>query len=133
MGVPNQGPKLGSQILVPNRGPKSGSQIGVPNRGPKSWSQIGVSNGCPKSGSQIGGSPLLNCILFFPKNKLFSIMSNCSTNCGYDHVVLLLALIKLDYNLTSMSWPSSSGLRGRRRIYLTILKRAWSAHYKMVW
>jgi hypothetical protein len=26
---------------------------------------------------------------------------------GYDHVVLLLSLIKLDYNLTSTSWPSS--------------------------
>jgi hypothetical protein len=25
---------------------------------------------------------------------------------GYDHVVLLLALIKLDYNLTSTSWHS---------------------------
>jgi hypothetical protein len=33
-GVPNQGPKSGSQIGVPNRGPKSGSQI--PNWGPKS-------------------------------------------------------------------------------------------------
>jgi hypothetical protein len=39
-------------------------------------------------------------------------------------LILLLALIKLDYNLTSTSWPSSSGLRGRRRTYLTILKRA---------
>jgi hypothetical protein len=29
-------------------------------------------------------------------------------------------------------WPSSSGLRGRRRTYLTILKRAWSADSKMV-
>jgi hypothetical protein len=74
------------------------------------------------------GSPLLNRIL-----QLFSVMSNCSTNCGYDHVVLLLALTKLDCNLTSKSWPSSSGLRGCRRTYLTILKRAWSAHYKMVW
>jgi hypothetical protein len=27
------------------------------------------------------GSPLLNRILFFPKNKLFSVMSNCYTNC----------------------------------------------------
>jgi hypothetical protein len=26
-----------------------------------------------------------------------------------------------------------SGLRGRRRTYLTILKRVWSANYKMVW
>jgi hypothetical protein len=26
-------------------------------------------------------SPLLNRILFFPKNKLLSVMSNCSTNC----------------------------------------------------
>jgi hypothetical protein len=56
----------------------------------------------------------------------------CCQGLGYDHVVLLLALIKLDYNLTSTSWPSSSGLRGRRGTYLTILKRAWSAHSKMV-
>jgi hypothetical protein len=28
---------------------------------------------------------------------------------------------------------TSSGLRGRRRTYLTILKRAWSANFKMVW
>jgi hypothetical protein len=43
------------------------------------------------------GSPLLNRILFFPKNKLFSVMSNCSTNCaintihavyGSNHVVV---------------------------------------------
>jgi hypothetical protein len=54
MGVPNQGPKLGSQIGVPNRGHKSGSQIGVPNRGPKSGSQIGVPNRGPNTGSQIG-------------------------------------------------------------------------------
>jgi hypothetical protein len=68
MGVPNGGPKWGSQIKVqirvPNRGPKSGSQIGVLNRGPKSGSQIGVFNrvgvpnggpkwGCLKSRSQI--------------------------------------------------------------------------------
>jgi hypothetical protein len=52
---------------------------------------------------------------------------------GYDHVVLLLALIKLDYDLTSTSWPSSSGLRGRKRTNLTILKRTWSAHSKMAW
>jgi hypothetical protein len=30
------------------------------------------------------GSPLLHGIPFFPKNKLFSVMSNCSTNCGKD-------------------------------------------------
>jgi hypothetical protein len=30
-------------------------------------------------------------------------------------------------------WPSSSGLRGRRKTYLIILKRAWSANLKMVW
>jgi hypothetical protein len=29
-------------------------------------------------------------------------------------------------------WPSSSGLRDRRRTYFTILKRAWSAKFKMV-
>jgi hypothetical protein len=31
------------------------------------------------------------------------------------------------------SWPSSTGLRGHRRTYLTILERAWSANFKMVW
>jgi hypothetical protein len=30
------------------------------------------------------------------------------------------------------SWPSSSGLRGHRRTYLTNLERAWSANFKMV-
>jgi hypothetical protein len=53
---------------------------------------------------------------YFWTKFLFSLL-------GYDHVVLLLALIKLDYNLTSTSWPSSSGLKGRRRTYLTIFKR----------
>jgi hypothetical protein len=27
----------------------------------------------------------------------------------------------------------SSGLKGRRKTYLTILKRVWSANFKMVW
>jgi hypothetical protein len=30
-------------------------------------------------------------------------------------------------------WPSSSALRGHRRTYLTILERACSANFKMVW
>jgi hypothetical protein len=51
---------------------------------------------------------------------------------GYDHVVLLLALIKLDYNLTSTSWHSSSSLRCRRRTYRTILEWADHALFKMV-
>jgi hypothetical protein len=51
---------------------------------------------------------------------------------GYDYVVLLLALIKLDYNLTSTSWPSSLGLRSRRRTYRTILEWADHALFKMV-
>jgi hypothetical protein len=50
-------------------------------------------------------------------------------------VVLLLALIKLDYNLTSM--PGLGHLApafiGRQRTYLTIFKWEWSAHSKMVW
>jgi hypothetical protein len=65
-GVPNVGPKSGSQmgvfqIEVINRGPKLGSLIGVPNRGPKWGSQMGVSQmwvpnrdpkwGCSKSKS----------------------------------------------------------------------------------
>jgi hypothetical protein len=45
---------------------------------------------------------------------------------GYDHVVLLLPPIKLDYNLTSTFWHSNSGLRGRMRTYRTILE--WSDH-----
>jgi hypothetical protein len=28
---------------------------------------------------------------------------------------------------------ASSGLRGHRRTYLTILERAWSANFKIVW
>jgi hypothetical protein len=52
MGVPNGGPKSGSQIGVPNWGPQSGSQIGVPNWGPKLGSQIGVPNWGPKLGSK---------------------------------------------------------------------------------
>jgi hypothetical protein len=28
---------------------------------------------------------------------------------------------------------SNTGLRGSRKTYLTILKRAWSANFKMVW
>jgi hypothetical protein len=36
-------------------------------------------------------------------------------------------------SLNCSSWISNSGLRGRRRTYLTILKRAWSANFKMVW
>jgi hypothetical protein len=56
IGVPNQGPKSGSQIGVPNRGPKWGcpksrTKIRVQNQGPKSGSKIGVPNGGPKSGS----------------------------------------------------------------------------------
>jgi hypothetical protein len=31
----------------------------------------------------------------------------------------------------STSWPSSSGLRGGRTTYHTILKRAWSANFKV--
>jgi hypothetical protein len=54
------------------------------------------------------------------------------TSLGYDHVVLLLALIKLDYNLTSTSWHSSSSLRSRRRTYRTILEWADHALLKMV-
>jgi hypothetical protein len=64
IGVPNRGPKSGSQIRVlpkwgfpmgvPNGGPKWGSQMGVPNGGPKWGSQMGVPNGGPKWGSQMG-------------------------------------------------------------------------------
>jgi hypothetical protein len=39
------------------------------------------------------GSPLLNRILFFPKNKLFSVMSNCSTNCGIVRIMLKACVI----------------------------------------
>jgi hypothetical protein len=54
MGVTNGGPKLGSQIRVPKQDPKWGSQTGVPNGGPKWGSQMGVPNGGPKWGSQMG-------------------------------------------------------------------------------
>jgi hypothetical protein len=40
MGVPNGGPKWGSQMGVPNGGPKWGSQMGVPNGGLISGSHI---------------------------------------------------------------------------------------------
>jgi hypothetical protein len=35
--------------------------------------------------------------------------------------------------LGRLAQGSSSGLRGHRRTYLTILERAWSANLKMVW
>jgi hypothetical protein len=38
-----------------------------------------------------------------------------------------------DASLNWSSWISNSGLRGSRRTYLTILKRTWSANFKMVW
>jgi hypothetical protein len=38
-----------------------------------------------------------------------------------------------DTSLNCSSWISNSSLRGHRRTYLTILKRAWSANFKMVW
>jgi hypothetical protein len=36
-------------------------------------------------------------------------------------------------NLFEVTADLRSGLRGRRMAYLTILKRAWSANFKMVW
>jgi hypothetical protein len=51
---------------------------------------------------------------------------------GYDHVVLLLAIIKLDYNLTSTCWHSRSGFKSSRRTYRTILEWADHALFKMV-
>jgi hypothetical protein len=36
-------------------------------------------------------------------------------------------------NLFEVTADLRYGLRGRRRTYLTILKRAWSANFKMVW
>jgi hypothetical protein len=38
-----------------------------------------------------------------------------------------------DASLNCSSWISNCDLRGRRSTYLTILKRAWSANFKMVW
>jgi hypothetical protein len=64
--------------------------------------------------------------------ELRSRVKICIKILGYDHVVLLLALIKLDYNLTSRSWHSSSGHRGRKRTYRTILEWADHALFKMV-
>jgi hypothetical protein len=56
MGVPNGGPKWGSQMGVPNGGPIWGSQMGVPNGGPKWGSQMGVLNGGLKWESKSGSS-----------------------------------------------------------------------------
>jgi hypothetical protein len=36
-------------------------------------------------------------------------------------------------NLFEVTADLRSGLRGRMRAYLTILKRAWCANFKMVW
>jgi hypothetical protein len=36
-------------------------------------------------------------------------------------------------NLFEVTADLRSSLRGRRRPYLTILKREWSANFKMVW
>jgi hypothetical protein len=36
-------------------------------------------------------------------------------------------------NLFEVTADLRSGLRGSRRAYLAILKRAWSANFKMVW
>jgi hypothetical protein len=37
------------------------------------------------------------------------------------------------FEVTAAFERSSSGLRGRRKTYLTILEMAWSANLKMVW
>jgi hypothetical protein len=50
--------------------------------------------------------------------------SNC-VKSGKKKILLL--------TFSNGSWPSSSGLRGHRRTYITILKRAWPANFKMVW
>jgi hypothetical protein len=36
-------------------------------------------------------------------------------------------------NLFEVTADLRSGLRGRRRTYHTILERAWSANFKMIW
>jgi hypothetical protein len=48
--------------------------------------------------------------------------------CSGEHM-WLVHLLSED---ASTSWPPCYGRRGRRRTYLTILKRAWSANSKMV-
>jgi hypothetical protein len=111
----------GSAIKKWKLATKAGFPI-IPNENPNHFWQV------PYSKHTIYMS---QAIVYFRHYHL-TLIPNLGWQLGYDHVVLLFALIKLDYNLTSMSWTSSSGLRGRRRTYLTILKRAWSAHSKML-
>jgi hypothetical protein len=45
---------------------------------------------------------------------------------------VVISKVRRPYKIYSSSWPSSSDLRGRKRTYLTILKRAWSANLKLL-
>jgi hypothetical protein len=67
------------------------------------------------------------CILLLSWNGLFKLPSPFTLN-GLARSNCFAKVWKV----WNGSWPSGSGLRGRRRTYLTILKRVWSADSKMV-
>jgi hypothetical protein len=50
-----------------------------------------------------------------------------------DLQVVVISTVRRPFKIYLSSWPSSFGLRACRRTYVTILKRAWSANFKMVW
>jgi hypothetical protein len=54
------------------------------------------------------------------------------SNLGSNHLVLVVATTSFCNDDQAKSWPSSSGLRGRRRTYHTIIKLADHALFKMV-
>jgi hypothetical protein len=49
---------------------------------------------------------------------------------GSNHLVFVVATTSCCCNDQAEYWPSSSGLRGGTKTYLTIFKRAWSANLK---
>jgi hypothetical protein len=51
---------------------------------------------------------------------------------GSNHLVLVVATTSCCNDDQAKSWPSSAGLRGHRKTYLTILKRIRSTIIKMV-
>jgi hypothetical protein len=75
-----------------------------------------------------------NGVLLFLNKAILGINSFYMTNL--ERFCLMACSSSLDDSSPSARHvfvvASSSGLRGRRRTYLTILKRAWSANSKMV-
>jgi hypothetical protein len=135
MGVSNGGPKSGSQIGVPNGGPKWGVPNGGPNQGPISPSVLKCQNvkmikwpngqmakcrdrrsECAKSDSKAYGTKL---------RAIGKNMTNIQIMLSFCHSFNLPVLPGeevFSQEYTSMSWPSSSGLNGHSRTYLTILE-----------